>query len=547
MAENTIAQAYVQILPTTEGIQGQLSEQLGGPAEESGKKAGGDWAAGFGGALKTGGQIALAVGTAAVDAGKAMLDSIAQTAEYGDNIDKMSQKLGMSAQAYQEWDAILQHSGASIDSMQNAMKTLQVSAETNKDAFQKLGLSQQEVAAMTPEELFGATITALQNVESETERTYLATQLLGRGGTELGALLNTSAEDTEAMRQRVHELGGVMSDEAVKAAAAYQDSLQDMQTAFSGLSRGLLQEFMPGITTVMDGLTEVFSGNSEGGIAMISEGIDDLVTRISEKLPEFLDLGLQILEALINAIIENLPTLLGASGEIIGQLIAGLIRALPMLIAQAPEIIAAIVQGLINAWPEIRDAGGELLEQFGNAILDGLGALWDAGSDMVSAVWDGIKAIASDAWNWGKDLVSNFAQGILNNFPLLRSAADGLAGIVNRRVHFSQPDEGPLKDFDEYAPDMVDLFASGLRERTPALQRQVEETFDFRAALQPAALLPQGLSAPGLSGRQSAQGMPRQLVVPFYIDRQEAGRLVVDLFNVGSAAQGQILVGGAPA
>ena len=29
MPDNTIAQAYVQILPTTEGIQSQLTEQLG--------------------------------------------------------------------------------------------------------------------------------------------------------------------------------------------------------------------------------------------------------------------------------------------------------------------------------------------------------------------------------------------------------------------------------------------------------------------------------------------------------------------------------------
>ena len=91
------------------------------------------------------------------------------------------------------------------------------------------------------------------------------------------------------MRQRVHELGGVMSNEAVKAAAAYQDSLQDMQTAFGGLKRGLMTEFLPSITKVMDGLTEIFSGDSDKGIAMISEGVDELVTTIRDKLPEFLD------------------------------------------------------------------------------------------------------------------------------------------------------------------------------------------------------------------------------------------------------------------
>ena len=104
--------------------------------------------------------------------------------------------------------------------------------ENGNKAFQRIGLTQEELANMSQEEIFDATIAGLQNVEDETERTYLAGQLLGRGATELGALLNTSAEETQAMKDRVHELGGVMSDEAVKSAAAYQDQLQDMKTAF---------------------------------------------------------------------------------------------------------------------------------------------------------------------------------------------------------------------------------------------------------------------------------------------------------------------------
>ena len=173
-----------------------------------------------------------AVTTATAAAGGAFINGAGKVAEYGDNIDKMSQKMGLSAEKYQEWDAILRHSGSSIDSMKASMKTLATAAETNSDAFEKLGISQEQLASMSQEELFEATISGLQNVSDTTERTYLAGKLLGRGATELGALLNTSAEDTEKMRQRVHELGGVMSDEAVKASAKYKDSLQDMTTAF---------------------------------------------------------------------------------------------------------------------------------------------------------------------------------------------------------------------------------------------------------------------------------------------------------------------------
>ena len=85
-------------------------------------------------------------------------------------------------------------------------------------------LSQEEVAKMSTEDLFAATIKGLQGMEEGAERTVLANELLGGAVKELGPLLNTSAEETDEMRRRVRELGGVMSEDAVKSAASFQDS-----------------------------------------------------------------------------------------------------------------------------------------------------------------------------------------------------------------------------------------------------------------------------------------------------------------------------------
>ena len=203
-----------------------------------------------------------------------------------------------------------------------------------------------------------------------------------------------------------------MSDEAVKSAAAYQDSLQDMQTAFKGLSRGLFSEFMPSITTVMGGLTEIFSGNGDEGIAQISQGIDALITDISDKVPEFLDLGLGILESLIGAIIDNLPKLLGAAGEIIGKLIAGIIAALPSLIKQAPQIVKAVIDGLVAAWPDIREAGIELLDMLISGIDSVLNSLKDVADSIIGKIRDGISAGWTSLKNVGKNIIDGILQGL---------------------------------------------------------------------------------------------------------------------------------------
>ena len=134
-------------------------------------------AQGFGGKLKTALGTAGKVGAAAVGAiatgtaaaTTAMIAGAKQTAAYGDNIDKMSQKMGISAEAYQEWDAIMQHSGTSIEALKPSMKTLAQQAEKGSDAFQKLGISEEEVANLSQEDLFSRVISGLQGMEEGTD------------------------------------------------------------------------------------------------------------------------------------------------------------------------------------------------------------------------------------------------------------------------------------------------------------------------------------------------------------------------------------------
>lgn len=261
---------------------------------------------------------------------KSVISASSELAEYGDNIDKMSQKMGMSAEAYQEWDAIMQHNGLSIDSMKSSMKTLATAAETGNAAFEKIGISQEQIATMSQEDLFAATIAGLQKVDNETERTYLAGQLLGKGATELGALLNSSAEETEALRQKVHELGGVMSDDAVKASAKFADNLQDMKTAISGLKRSATAEFLPGLNSIMEGVTKVFSGDA-GGIDDFEKGVDQIIGSfdvISDRFADIAEKAAPIAEAAIKGV-----------GKIVE-------KAVPIVISKVPPLLMKVLPGL---------------------------------------------------------------------------------------------------------------------------------------------------------------------------------------------------------
>ena len=422
-----------------------------------------------------------------------------QVASYGDNIDKMSQKMGMSAEAYQEWDAVMQHSGTRIESLQSGMKTLANAVESGNGAFERLGISQEQIAKMSNEELFSATITALQNVDNETERTYLAGQLLGRGATELGALLNTSAEDTQAMKDRVHELGGVMSDEAIKAAARYQDSLQDMQTSFSGLKNNLIADFLPGMATIMDGIGSMMTGE-DGAQALLSDGITQMIETMDGAIPNFFNAAGQIIGAVSEAITDNLPSmvdggldillnivdgfadnidkiipavvdtiltivdtltnpdsvakLLVAAAKIIGAVATGLIKAVPNLVKKIPEIIISIVNGFNTAMPDIINVG----------------------KNIVSGLWDGIKSMAS----WISDKVSGFVDGIV----------DGVKGVLG--IH------SPSRVFAGIGENMALGLGEGWDDEYGRISKNIKSGLDFGTATVDFASSGIGMSSAGI-------------------------------------------------
>ena len=388
MAEHIeVAKAYVTIVPSLEGSQKTIAEELGASGSEAAKSAGEQAGAEFGNSLATGlkataavvAAAMAAVAGAAVAAGKAFIESANDVAEWGNTIDKESQKMNMTAAGYQEWAFILEHAGASIDGMKTAMKKLTVAAEEGNDAFTALGISQEDLANMTPEETWNATIEALQQVTDEGERTALASELLGKGAVELAPLFNMTAEETAALKDQVYELGGVMSDDAVKAAAEYEDQLQNMQTALKGLKNNIMSQFLPGMSSVMSGLGKLFSGN--GGLEEIQQGLEDITGKLSELSPQFVELASAIVASLLDAFGPMLPELLGGIFGFLNDALTGLVALIPSLLPVITQAITSILATVFQCLPLI-------LTSLMTLITDV--ATWLASGDNVKTFADGL-------------------------------------------------------------------------------------------------------------------------------------------------------------
>jgi len=450
-----VASATLEVTPVLAGAQQSLTEQLTGAAAPAAEAAGKESGSKLGGSLVKG----LATGTAAVagavaGASAAIIGATGATAEYGDQIDKASQKLGVSSTFYQEWEAVLQHSGTSMDSMSASFKKLATASQDASDdqvkAFEAIGLSMDQVASMSTEDLFASVVGGLQGMEEGTERTALATQLLGRGAMEMGALFNTSAEDTQGMIDRVHELGGVMGEDAVKASARYQDSLQDMKTSFSGIKNGIAADLLPVMADFMDGVGEFVSttdlspitdvlGSAFSALGDFISGIDiaavgDTIQTVVSGIGDVVSTAWGVIQTVFG----SLQTAFGSISDALGETgtswkdvwggIQDVVKRAADMVGAAIELIGEVIAWLIEqvqtdgtifnqVWEEMQtivsaayDVISEVIDMI-SALLNGdWSAAWESAKAIVSTVWEAVKSIVLTQW----ETIKSYALSIWN-------------------------------------------------------------------------------------------------------------------------------------
>jgi tape measure domain-containing protein len=79
-------------------------------------------------------------------------------------------------------------------------------------------------------------------------------------------------------------------------------------------------------------------------------------------------------------------------------------------------------------------------------------------------------SISTQAGSWGADLVSGLASGITSGGGIIAKAVSWIGGIIKGFLHFSRPDEGPLREYEKWMPDMIQGMADGIRDNAYLLQ-----------------------------------------------------------------------------
>lgn len=447
---------------------------------DSAKKSASNIGKAIGTGLKVGGAAIAAVGSATTAMTGAFIKGASEVATYGDNIDKMSQKLGLSYEAFQEWDYVLSQSGADINSMSTGLKTLTNKIDDAKNGgadaqamFSKLGISLDELNSMSREDIFEAAIYGFQSMADSTERAALANDLFGRSGQELTPLFNATIEETKELQQAAHDLGFVMSDEGVKASADYNDAMDTMQRTLNGVKRGMLSDFLPAVTKVMDGLTKIFSG--QGGVEEISEGLEEFANKILETAPTLLNVGGGIVTALLTSIGNNLPQLASAAIDAMLMLATYLIENLPMLIDAAFTIITTLADGLVKSLPELIPAIIDVVLKIVDTLTDpdNIGLLIDAALAIMIALAEGLIEAVPRLIEKAPEIIINLVTAIIENLPKIIMAAGKIIWALIKGIGES------LYKLGEAAWEIIKELGTAIAEKAQDLWNKAKEIIDI--------------------------------------------------------------------
>lgn len=426
--------------------------------DEKAEGLGNKFLSGIGTAAKWG----MAIGAAAIAGATALTGMAMKSAETADRIDKLSARTGLSKQAFQEWDYVLGQNGINIEVMKNGVKTLtaQMDAATKgtgaaAENFSKLGIAVTDSNGVlrNQEDVMKETLVALADLPNGTEKAKMATELFGKAGLELMPMLNNGSASIEELTQRAHDLGLVMSDEAVDAGVKLGDTMDDVKQSFGMIATKIGVEVMPivqqgldwvltqmptiqsvlnvvfmvineFVTSVVGFITnylipafDLFFGSAIegcGGFQGAMQTMADFITPLLNDLKglfqavlgvivEYFKLHkeeiLSITKSLFDAVKTIVETVMGTIRGII-QVITGLLKGDWEQVWNGLKLISeSILNGIVRLV-------SDLLNIMINIIIMKKDTFLNAGKGIFTAIWDGMKEIWEKLSSWISDKVT---------------------------------------------------------------------------------------------------------------------------------------------
>lgn len=175
-------------------------------------------------------------------------------------------------------------------------------------------------------------------------------------------------------------------------------------------------------------------------------------------------------------------------------------------------------------WAEIQASTNEAWEMTKQSVSEKANGIKDEVVNAWQNMKTSVQGVIDSAKQWGTDLMNNIRSGIEAGKARVQSAIESVGASIRARLHFSEPDVGPLSDFNSWMPDMMNQMAQQITAGIPGVTGAIQNVAGNMAA----GMKQVDYSAQLAGINQSVQGlnMSGNIVVPVYIGNTKMGQAV---------------------
>ena len=527
-----IGKAYVQIIPSADGISGSVQKILDPEVSAAGQSAGKGLGASLGSAiigalsavgieqviektLKAGGDLQQSFGG---------LETI-----YGDAADQAKQfameasKAGISANDYAEQAVSF---GASLrqafgGDTEKAVQAANTAIMDMTDNAAKMG-------------------TPIENIQSayqgfaKQNYTMLDNLKLGYGGTktEMERLLK-DAQKISGVKYDISNLGdvydaihviqgelgltGVAAEEAkTTLSGSFNAAKAALETFLATLSTG--GDITGSLTTLITTMGDFFIGNLapmllnivkavppvlQSLFSTLAPQIGDIFQKSIDNLPEILQTGVDMINKVVNGILQGLPGFITTVMNVAQTFVKTIFDNLPAILQAGVNILLNLVNGIITNFPAIANAAYTAIANFAATILQNLPTILQKGVEIIGQLVAGLisaipKVIAAipqiirsivnafGSYNWlsiGTDIIRGIANGIKGAAGLIIDAAKNAARSAFEAAKNFLQIGSPSKLFADKIGEMIPAgIAQGITKNAGVIHSAMEGLTAMTAA-----------------------------------------------------------------
>ena len=235
-----------------------------------------------------------------------------------------------------------------------------------------------------------------------------------------------------------------------------------------------VKDFIKVVTAIIHGDWQVAWEAIKNLFQNLWEGIKGIVVSYLEYVKAFITMGLELLWSVIGEKVERIKLFITQALAAIKNTVSTVFNNIKSLVLNTLTNIYSTVMSKINAVI--------------NFVRNAANTVKSTISDMVNGITSTITGLLTKAWNWGSDFINGFKDGIKSGVQNVLNEVKNMAQGVKDMIHFSEPDKGPLKDFNSWPRDMMRQYAEGIENGRYLVQKAVSDVTADVAMMQPNTL-----------------------------------------------------------